>query len=358
VAKKIIVCLDGTGNEIKGDAVTNVFKIAQLADLRDPARQVLYYGPGVGTLPAPGAWTRSAKWVSKVIGGQALGHGMREDIGDAYRYLMNTWEPGDTVYVFGFSRGAYTARALCGMLYRVGLMRPGSDNLIPYAVRVYARRPGKDSDLSGDEGWQLMDTFSEGLSQRITGDRRSFPIKFLGLFDTVKGTGIVGRDLRWPYTNQLPNVEQVVHAVSIDEWRVPFRESLVPPPNPEKTVPKVSEAWFAGIHSDVGGGFVNNPELGNISMRWILDAAITAGLEVRAQRYMNRYTLTDGDASHPLNTNGSAWRLTGRTQRTIPPGAKVHASVRTRMAGPANYHPKLPDNVVWENEDWTGPPAL
>src|SRR6478752_2066510 len=96
--KNIIVCLDGTGNEVKAKAFTNVFKISELADLSDPSQQVLYYGPGVGTLPSPSAWTGAAQWVSKNVGGLGLGHGMRGDIGDAYTYLMNTWDIGDKVF--------------------------------------------------------------------------------------------------------------------------------------------------------------------------------------------------------------------------------------------------------------------
>jgi hypothetical protein len=96
------------------------------------------------------------------------------------------------------SRGAYT-RALCGMLYRVGLMRPGSENLIPYALRVYARRPGADSNLALPGGFDLMDEFASGLSRTNAEGGLSFPITFLGLFDTVKGTGIIGRDITWAY---------------------------------------------------------------------------------------------------------------------------------------------------------------
>jgi uncharacterized protein (DUF2235 family) len=129
MSKNIVVCLDGTGNEVKARAVTNVFKVAQYVDLKDPAAQVLYYDPGVGTMPATGAWTFIGQKVS-LLTGLALGHGMRQNIAEAYTYLMNTWQPGDKVFVFGFSRGAYTARALCGMLYRVGLLRPGSENLV------------------------------------------------------------------------------------------------------------------------------------------------------------------------------------------------------------------------------------
>jgi T6SS, Phospholipase effector Tle1-like, catalytic domain len=90
------------------------------------------------------------------------------------------------------------------------------------------RGAGRDSDSTGPEGWDRMDRFAEALSIRRVENRLSFPIEFLGLFDTVKGTGIIGRDLRWPYTNQLSNVRLVRHAVSIDERRRPFRESLVP----------------------------------------------------------------------------------------------------------------------------------
>src|SRR5215207_756215 len=162
VGKNIVICLDGTGNEVNARGVTNVFKIVELLDLSDPAKQVVYYDPGVGTFAAPTAWSGAARRLSR-LGGLALGHGLRHNLGEAYTFLMNTWQPGDRVFVFGFSRGAYNARALCGMLYRVGLLRPGSENLVPYAVRVYARRTGKDSDLSGPEGWARMDRFARAL---------------------------------------------------------------------------------------------------------------------------------------------------------------------------------------------------
>jgi uncharacterized protein (DUF2235 family) len=359
MAKRIIICPDGTGNEVKENDVTNAFKIVEIADLSDPTKQVLYYGPGVGTLPAPSAWSRLARWTSKVVGGLALGHGMRRDIGEAYTYLMNTWQPGDTVFIFGFSRGAYTARALCGMLYRVGLMRPGSENLIPYALRVYARNPGKDSDLARPGGWGLMDRFAGGLSRPIHDGKLSFPIEFLGLFDTVKGTGIIGPDITWPYTNQLRHVKRVVHAVSIDEWRRPFRDCLVPLSQIDATEHHVDEVWFAGIHSDVGGGFDKNPGLGKITMRWVLDAAIEAGLVVRPQRYRKEFTTEEADATQPRNRNSWKWIFAGYKKRRIPAGARVHVSVATRRDHKAShYHPRLPDEVAWEGQKpWWGTPV-
>jgi uncharacterized protein (DUF2235 family) len=368
MAKRIIVCLDGTGNEVKADSVTNVFKISEVVKLAEPTSeqveagekpQVLFYGPGVGTLPSSNARNKIERWTSKVVGGSGLGHGMRTDIGEAYTYLMNTWEPGDDVFMFGFSRGAYTARALCGMLYRVGLMRPGSQNLIPYALRVYAREPGTDSDLGASGGWDLMDRFAGGLSRTITEDSRAFPIKFLGLFDTVKGTGIVGPDITWPYTNQLPNVHQVAHAVSIDENRRPFRESLVSQTS-QKPGQIRDEVWFGGIHSDIGGSFDRHPGLGKITMRWVLDKAIAAGLQVRPVRYANRYTLREADATEPKNVNaGLLWKVAGHAARKIPAGARVHVSVATRRHHAASkYRPKLPDRVHWEGEQqWWGRPT-
>jgi uncharacterized protein (DUF2235 family) len=368
IVKRIIICLDGTGNEVKPNSLTNVFKISKLADLRDPAeqvsdppaKQVMYYGPGVGTLPEPNARGKLERWASKVIGGSALGHGMRRDIGEAYTYLMNTYELGDKVYVFGFSRGAYTARALCGMLYRVGLMRPGSENLIPYALRVYARRPGADSDLALPGGFDLMDEFAEGLSRTNAEGGLSFPITFLGLFDTVKGTGIIGPDITWAYTNQLPNVTRIAHAVSIDENRKPFRQCLVAQP-PAGSARRVDEVWFAGIHSDIGGSFDDRPGLGKITMRWVLDAAIEEGLRIRPIRYANKYTLEESDAVQEKNVNtGRIWDLTGHADRAIPVGARVHVSVRTRSQDPERgYSPDLPDGVAWEGDEqwWRPPPA-
>jgi hypothetical protein len=105
MGKNIVVCLDGTGNQLKARGSTNVVRFFELLDLSDPAAQIAYYDPGVGTFSAHGAWTPAARSVSRVLG-LAIGNGMRENLGEAYRYLMGTWEPGDRLYIFGFSRNA------------------------------------------------------------------------------------------------------------------------------------------------------------------------------------------------------------------------------------------------------------
>ena len=358
--KNIVICLDGTSNEVKAKAVTNIFKIVEVLQLADPDRQQVYYDPGVGTLAAAGSLGALGRKLS-ILGGLALGHGIRENMAEAYTYLMRTWEPGDQIFVFGFSRGAYTARALCGLLRSVGLLRPGAENLVPYAIRVYARNPG-DSNLSGPEGWDRIDRFASTLSLPTPGETVSCPVRYLGVFDSVKATSFIGPDFKWPWTRQLINVETVRHAVSIDEQRRPYEPYLLKFPPEGRRFPHMEEVWFAGIHSDVGGGFPDNPALGDISMRWVLDGAITAGLRVRHDVYAQRYTLSGEHASAPVSRMALRGRLAstppiGR-RRTIPAGAVVHGSVAVRRDTDSSYGPNLPaDAVFLDRTDWVGEPG-
>ena len=132
--RNLILCCDGTNNEF-GPENTNVVRLVQSLN-RDPIKQWLYYDPGVGTLPEPGAFSKVQKWVSKVFG-LAFGAGLSWKVGEAYTYLMETWEPGDSVFLFGFSRGAYTVRVLAGMLYALGLLPRHNPNLVPYVIRLF-----------------------------------------------------------------------------------------------------------------------------------------------------------------------------------------------------------------------------
>src|SRR5215813_15080371 len=132
--KHIVICCDGTGNEY-GDANSNVVKLYQALQ-QTPNQLIAYYHPGVGTMGDKNALTEAGKKWTK-FRGLAFGYGLSENIADAYRYLMETFEPDDRIYIFGFSRGAYTARALCGMLQMFGLLPRGSEGMIPYAMRLF-----------------------------------------------------------------------------------------------------------------------------------------------------------------------------------------------------------------------------
>src|SRR2546425_7407147 len=144
MAKNIVICCDGTGNQF-GEQNSNVVKLYQT--LVSNASQIPYYHPGVGTMGTRNALTSIGKWWTRKIG-LAFGYGISDNIADAYQFLMRAFEPGDQVYVFGFSRGAYTARALCGMLHVVGLLTEGNEGLIPYAIRMIKRRKSTSPSLA------------------------------------------------------------------------------------------------------------------------------------------------------------------------------------------------------------------
>src|SRR5690349_18658193 len=134
MSRNFIICCDGTNNQF-GIENTNVVRLVQSLD-RDPAKQRLYYDPGVGTLPEPGLWTSAGKWISKVFG-LAFGGGLGWKVEEAYSFLMENWEPGDKVFLFGFSRGAYSVRVLAGLLHALGLLPHGNQNLVPYVMRLF-----------------------------------------------------------------------------------------------------------------------------------------------------------------------------------------------------------------------------
>jgi len=109
MGKQIVICLDGTNNKVKSADNTNVLRLYQMLPLDRPEQLVAFYQPGVGTFSASGAWTATGRWVTRVLG-LAFGLGLRQNLGSAYAYLIEHYEDGDQIFVFGFSRGAYTAR--------------------------------------------------------------------------------------------------------------------------------------------------------------------------------------------------------------------------------------------------------
>ena len=132
--KNIAICCDGTGNEF-GRNNTNVVETYLV--LEKDQNQIAYYDPGVGT----GGWEyHEERGELRAMGDQATGHGLQKNVEDAYRYLADHYEKGDRVYLFGFSRGAFTARSLAGMLFKCGLLRAGHDNLVEYASKYTTPR--------------------------------------------------------------------------------------------------------------------------------------------------------------------------------------------------------------------------
>lgn len=281
--KNIIICCDGTNNQFNG-AHTNVVR-AYKSCLRS-AEQVTYYDPGVGTMP--NAWETS-RWRQRwsILRGLAFGGGIEDNITDAYRFLMGVYVPGDRVFIFGFSRGAYTARALAGMLHAVGLLHPGTENLIPYAITYWRNAP------KAKEGFRVCGDFKATLA-------RPCPVHFLGLWDTVSSVGytfeLMARSKSYPFTTTNPGVAIVRHAVAIDERRHFFRQNLMRPAHDDQDIKNV---WFAGVHADVGGGYpVEESGLAKISFEWMIREADVAQLLVDPNGYQRE--LTRGTVPDPV----------------------------------------------------------
>lgn len=348
MAKNIVLCIDGTGNEY-GNCNSNVVKLFAALEHNDP-NQFTYYHPGLGTMGAHGALTQFSEWWTRVAG-MAFGYGMKDTLADCYSVLMEHYEPGDKIFLYGFSRGAYCARALASMLHLYGLLRLGSDALIPYVVRMLT---GKH----GDDTWKIAARFKYTFSRKVE-------IEFLGVWDTVSSVGWAYNSLTVPHTKSNPSVRMVRHAVSIDERREAFRQNLfqVGVKNQD-----LKELWFAGVHSDVGGGYPEQDSgLAKLALEWMLDQSESAGLIVCSSRKSemlgaNGSEMSKPDATALMHTSlKSWWRFLeyiprphydmkaepprkrwiiplGRT-RDIPADAGLHASVEERMLREPLYRP-------------------
>lgn len=367
-AKNIVICLDGTSNQIGSSSQpTNVALVFEMLDLDQPTQQVAYYDPGVGTLPATGAIGNIGRSLS-MVRQLAFGSGMKQNISQAYTWLMDNYTPGDRIYIFGFSRGAYTARAFAGMLGRPGLLRSGSLNLVDYAVREYTRR-GKGTKAN-DRAWSFADATCwgtaadpmnkpDGVPSIPAGDRRhAVPIEYLGVWDTVKAAGFLGIGrIEWPDTRTLWNVKRLRHAVSLDERRRPFREYLVHPDSPAG----FEEAWFAGVHTDVGGTHLDEAQLSTIALKWVFDPVANT-LLLRDKNPSKAYSVcqvTSEFEAGPQHKNGALWDLLlGPRARPLTGPVKVHSSVRARRTSWGANLRRLnlaDDSPQWIDRDWTIP---
>ncbi|WP_417563876.1 phospholipase effector Tle1 domain-containing protein [Microbacterium sp.] len=369
--KNIVVCLDGTSNELDHHP-TNAAKVFMMLDLDDPTAQIAYYDPGVGTLPSATARGSIERALSR-LGGLAFGFGMRGKVSRAYSWLVEHYAPGDRIYIFGFSRGAYTARALAALLARPGLLRAGSEHLVDYAVAQYVKPAGtrKSKQQRAHEAQAFADAlcwgtdgepisgatggFAASVPDELKADVHAVPIEYLGLWDTVEAWFAGLGSLDWPDTASLWNVARLRHAVSIDEARRPFRYL------PVDRCRGFEEAWFPGVHCDVGGTFENH-ELATIALKWVFDG-VCDKLALRDQQpaeVYRRYCAVDrGFATHaPTHTNSWAWNLLLPARRRIPDDAVLHESVRERRTASPAYLPGLArtdDPGRWTDGEWWMP---
>lgn len=266
--RHLVVCCDGTWNTPEQEAVSNVRRLhnALVSEPEGAPEQLRYYHPGVGTEGGMLNWVR----------GGVTGAGLSRNVMDAYHWLTTTFEPGDRISLFGFSRGAYTVRSLAGMISACGLLdtreldEPQTWRRIE---RVYHRR--YQSRIRQDPRWRegLRFSFDPALPDEI-------PVRFIGVWETVGSLGIPDH-LGWfnlldpPRRHEFhdvtlnPYVPHARHAVAMDENRGPFAPTLWAPAAPRQDL---AQLWFPGSHLDVGGCYPQRG-LGDGPLQWMIDEA-------------------------------------------------------------------------------------
>jgi uncharacterized protein (DUF2235 family) len=363
--------------------------------LKKEPEQIVWYDPGVGTFGADNVWSQAYRRLTE-IWGRLTGWGLDANVKDGYRFLVEHYDDGkrpdgrhadpDRIILFGFSRGAYSARVLAGFVNAFGLIHPVNLNLVDYAYRAYkgiGTRTGADPSETA---------FAEiRLYERILRPKRP-AIHLLGLFDTVASViepGRFGPRLRsHAFTSRNPSVAAVRHAVAIDERRTLFSPQLWPEDQPNwgspfrngpDTPQDVREVWFTGVHGDIGGGYPEREsQLAKIPLDWLIDE--TEALGVRYKRAtVDRLVLGQGpEPGHyvapdplarphtsmnrfwrllefvPRRAHGSVppgrrswrgWYLPGGAPRQIPDGARIHASVFARRDTPQDIpQPNIPEH--------------
>jgi uncharacterized protein (DUF2235 family) len=281
--KRIVICADGTWNERDrlDDTTgtrrpTNVTKTARAVRPHDDdgVSQVTYYHEGVGT-GGP---------LDQLTGG-AFGEGMEANICNLYRFLVYNHEPGDELYFFGFSRGAFTVRSLAGFVHFAGLVSKEEDYYVPDLFQCYAKGHGP-----GTPAWaRLFEELNRKGRRRLVDRRAQTPhIRFIGVWDTVGALGPPGtlgqlarridpKRHSFHAVGLNPLIDNVAHALAIDEQRAAFAPTLYSRDDAPGWSGRLHQAWFAGVHTDIGGGY-DYDDHANHALNWVLGHARALGL--------------------------------------------------------------------------------
>ena len=274
--KQLIVCCDGTWQKITSPYPTNVVKITQA--IADHPDNLIFYGEGIGT----------GNLVDRIAGG-LFGYGIDKNIQDAYRFLCLNYSPGDRIYLFGFSRGAYTVRSLVGLIRSVGMLPRAGIRQIPQAYKAYQQAKGKyvgKGELTREstkvrELPDVVNFRAQMAAKYGTNYQEAIEITVLACWDTVGALGIpriawipsfidrlFSQKYQFHNTKLSSTVKFAFHAVAIDEHRQAFLPTQMKPAQPGQ----LTEVWFAGGHGSVGGGTPANSPLSNVALLWIITA--------------------------------------------------------------------------------------
>jgi len=314
--RTLVLCFDGTGDQFDADNA-NVVQFFSLLQKDDHTQQMVYYQSGIGTYTVPQISNPIMSKFSKIMD-LAIAWNLDAHVMDGYYFLMENYQVGDKICLFGFSRGAYTARALAGMVHKVGLLPAGNTRQVPFAYRMYMQ--------ATPDGWTQSDAFKKAFSIDVD-------VEFVGVWDTVCSVGIFPK--RRPFVSNNNAIRFFRHAISLDERRAKFKANHYNRPTRDEEklgvllgeMPKstgtrsamaqflrqrksrtdeqeahdkdeqehesnhqhnmdtnVLEVWFAGCHCDVGGGSVKNEtryNLARIPLRWMIRQCFLADTGIR-----------------------------------------------------------------------------
>jgi uncharacterized protein (DUF2235 family) len=343
--KRIVLCADGTWNEPEQKdektgriRPTNVLKVARAVkpEAHDGKEQIVFYLPGIGG---------ESEGVDKLTDG-AFGHGMERNVRTLYRFLAYNYVEGDEIYLFGFSRGAFTVRSLVGFMNLVGRLEKSDEFYTPSLFSLYetGKRPGSRE-------WTQA-------YAKVRNPRPCPPILFIGVWDTVGSRGapgLLGQFLhpgkyKFHDTSLNPHVQHAYHALAVDERRGPFAPTLFERPAGWNGM--LEQAWFPGYHCNVGGSL--DPDgVANEALHWIVEKAEALGLELDA-KYLGFYLpCFNSDLRDSMSFK---YRLIKKHVRPVGAngahGERLHKSVLDRMGhapsayAPENVSPNVPGRMM------------
>lgn len=331
--KRIAIFADGTWSSPEKDSTTNVLQMARAVQPQaDGVGQVAFYDWGVGT-------------DRKKIAGGITGAGINKNIMDCYRFIVHNYNDGDQLFFFGFSRGAYTVRSLAGFIRNCGLLKREHAEQIPSAYRLYRKR----SKASSPNAQQMVKFRKDYAVADITS------IEFVGAWDTVGALGIpipfwgtLGeREFLFHDTEPSKIIKHARHAVAIDENRLDFEPTLWS----HKPGLNLQQVWFAGVHSDVGGGY-DEDGLSHCANQWMLTEATECGLKFESH-FVDSLNPAPGDKQH----NERKGIYLARKEFTREVTGPLHKSVKDRWDMDAhNYRKKsktLKSLLQSVGGDWT-----
>lgn len=367
--RRLIFCCDGTWNHIESAYPTNVLKLARAIPGigEDGTAQVVFYLEGVGSGRGTGTL---AKKIDR-LGGGMFGWGLLQNVVEAYKNLVFNYEPGDEIYIFGFSRGAHTARSLAGMIRSIGILDRDHIHMLPEAIKRY-----QNHTASGHPDAPDNCAFRRENSSRVTTGaaerewrQRNYPetdlsaveplkITYLGVWDTVGAMGVpsflwISKFFNRKYTFHdfalSSSVASARHAVAIDERRATFPDAPwdnldeLNARQPEGSMSPYQQLWFPGDHGSVGGGG-DISGLSDNALHWVVEGAMAKGLSLPPA--FLEAVARSADPNAPLtNVSTQKWSFTSWIMSMVQKDrggpqllADVSPAARTRWAD-ASYRP-------------------